>query len=155
MIQFTPAVLEVITRHGESAYPEECCGALLGTAVADLRRVSEAVPLENGSQEERRRRFVIRAEDYRAAERAAAERGLVLVGFYHSHPDHPALPSNYDLEHALPWHSYLILSVTGGQAGAWTVWVLKDDRSRLEPDEAETLPANRSTHGRSTQGGPA
>jgi proteasome lid subunit RPN8/RPN11 len=154
MIQFTHAVLDVITRHGESAYPEECCGALLGTAEPSSRRVSEALPLENGSQEERRRRFVIRAEDYRAAERAAQERGLVLVGFYHSHPDHPAMPSDYDLEHALPWHSYLILSVRDGQAEAWTVWTLKDDRSRLEPDEAEILPANRSTNGRSTKGGP-
>lgn len=136
MIRIEPEALKITTMHAEAAYPEECCGALLGTVTASDRHVSEVLPLDNCSREERRRRFVIDPEAYRMAERRATDRGLVLIGFYHSHPDHPARPSAYDLEHALPWHSYVIIAVEAGRAAAWTSWILAADRQRFEPEPA-------------------
>jgi proteasome lid subunit RPN8/RPN11 len=134
VIRCAPGVLEAIRRHGEADYPEECCGVLLGTADGDRRRVTRAAPLPNARPDARRRRFLVTAEDYRAAERDAEARGLTLIGFYHSHPDHPARPSAYDLEHALPWHAYLVLAVEAGRALECTAWVLAADRSRFEPE---------------------
>ena len=134
MIRFGAGVTGAICRHAEATYPEECCGVLLGRLAGQAREVVEALPRENSSTEERARRFLITAEDYRAAERAAGERGLTLSGFYHSHPDHPARPSQYDVEHALPWHSYVIVAVTQGRAAETTSWVLADDRSRFDPE---------------------
>ena len=135
MIELEPGVLDAIRRHGEADYPDECCGVLLGRTVAAGRRVTEARPLANARTDERRRRFLITAADYRRAEAAADSAGLVLVGFYHSHPDHPAAPSEYDREHALPWHAYLVLRVEAGRAAECTAWVLADDRSAFEPEE--------------------
>jgi len=127
-------VLRAIREHGEAAYPEECCGVLLGSVSGEERRVLEAAPLPNTRREERGRRFLIAPRDYRAAEREAEARGLLLLGFYHSHPDHPARPSQYDLEHALPWHSYVIVAVAGGRAADASSWVLSPDRSCFEPE---------------------
>jgi proteasome lid subunit RPN8/RPN11 len=134
VIALEAGVAEAIRRHGEATYPEECCGVMLGRVRGDTREVVEALPLSNSRTEERARRFLIGPEDYLAAERTATERGLALVGFYHSHPDHPARPSQYDLEHALPWHSYVIVAVAGGRAGEATSWVLAEDRSRFDPE---------------------
>jgi proteasome lid subunit RPN8/RPN11 len=135
MIALAAGVLDAIRRHGETAYPEECCGVVLGSVQGSDRRIVAAVPLENSRTEERQRRFLIRPADYRAAEAEAAARGLLLVGFYHSHPDHPARPSEYDREHALPWHSYLVLAVRDGHAGECTSWILSVDRARFEAEE--------------------
>jgi proteasome lid subunit RPN8/RPN11 len=138
VIVLGPGVLAAVRRHGEADYPEESCGVLLGTVSGDRRRVTEASPLPNARREERRRRFLVTPEDYRAAERDADARGLALVGFYHSHPDHPARPSAYDLEHALPWHSYVVLAVAAGEAGDCTSWVLAPDRSAFQPEVLES-----------------
>jgi proteasome lid subunit RPN8/RPN11 len=120
-----PGVLEAIQLHGRDAYPHECCGALLGLAGV----VHEAWPLPNTTEEGPRRRFLVRPGDYRAAERRAATDGLELMGFYHSHPDHPARPSQYDLDHAWPVFSYVIISVAEGRPGDITAWRLAADRS--------------------------
>jgi proteasome lid subunit RPN8/RPN11 len=135
VIELGPDVLDAIRRHGEADYPEECCGVLLGRVEGARRRIAVAMPLANARTDERRRRFLVTAEDYRAVERDALARGLDLVGFYHSHPDHPASPSEYDREHALPWHSYVVLAVEAGRAGACTSWVLAADRNAFEPEE--------------------
>jgi proteasome lid subunit RPN8/RPN11 len=82
-----------------------------------------------------RNRFSIAPDDFRAAERAARERGLELIGWYHSHPDHPPLPSEYDREQAWPWYSYIILSVVHGAPREIRSWRLSDDRVRFEPEE--------------------
>jgi proteasome lid subunit RPN8/RPN11 len=134
VIRIETEALASIRRHGETAYPEECCGALLGRVDTRCRQVSVALQLDNATLAERRRRFRIDPDAYRRAESAAAAAGLELVGFYHSHPDHPARPSAYDLEHALPWHSYVVLAVAGGAAGECTAWILAPDRSRFEPE---------------------
>jgi proteasome lid subunit RPN8/RPN11 len=127
----TPAVNEAIRRHGAETYPNECCGALYGTAGA----VSAIFVLPNMTEEGPRRRFLVRPSDYREAETRATELGAELLGFYHSHPDHPARPSQYDLDHAWPFFSYIIVSVRGGTPEDMTSWRLRDDRSAFDPEE--------------------
>jgi proteasome lid subunit RPN8/RPN11 len=130
-IGVTPAVDDAIRRHGEETYPHECCGALVGQS----GHVTVTVPLPNTTEEGPRRRFLVRPSDYRMAEAKAAELGGELLGFYHSHPDHPARPSQYDLDHAWPTFAYIIVAVATGHAGDMTVWWLKDDRSSFEEGE--------------------
>ena len=120
-----------IRDHGARDYPHECCGAMLGTDTGAGRQVRSLFPLVNRRDDSPRNRFSITPEDFRAAERAAAERGLDLIGWYHSHPDHPARPSEFDREHAWPWYSYVIVSVAAGAPEDLTSWVLQDDRSRF------------------------
>lgn len=123
-------VAEAIGRHGRDAYPHECCGALIGRG----GRVTEAFALPNTTDEGPRRRFLVRPEDYRAAERRAAAATAELVGFYHSHPDHPARPSRYDLEHAWPTFAYVILAVRGGEPAGMSAWRLRPDRSAFDEE---------------------
>ena len=130
-ITISQAVDDAIRRHGEETYPHECCGALVGHG----GRVTATVPLPNTTEEGPRRRFLVRPSDYRMAEGRAAELSGGLLGFYHSHPDHPARPSQYDLDHAWPTFAYVIVAVAAGRAGDMTVWWLKDDRSSFEEGE--------------------
>jgi len=125
-------VLEAIREHGRKTYPEECCGALLGVHGGERAAVRRIERLANNRGGQRRRRFRIDAADYRRVEAAAEEAGLVLLGFYHSHPDHPAVPSDYDREHAMPFFHYVVLSVRSGQPGAIASWVLSEDRAAFE-----------------------
>ena len=127
-LTITAAVDRAIRGHGQETYPHECCGALLGRAAG----VTDLVALPNTTEEGPRRRFLVRPSDYRLAERRATELGAELVGFYHSHPDHPARPSQYDLDHAWPTFAYIIVAVAQGAAADMTVWYLKDDRSSFE-----------------------
>lgn len=120
-----------IAVHAERTYPEECCGLMLGLQTGDEREVRETLEIDNSQDANRRRRFLISPEQYREAERLAAERNLELLGFYHSHPDHPAAPSDFDTEHALPWFTYVIMSVAEGKADRATAWVLEEDRVRF------------------------
>src|SRR5438046_8325029 len=103
------AVDSAIRTHGQEPYPHECCGALVGRD----GHVAAVVPLPNTTEEGPRRRFLVRPSDYRLAERRATELGAELLGFYHSHPDHPARPSQYDLDHAWPTFAYIIVAVAG------------------------------------------
>jgi proteasome lid subunit RPN8/RPN11 len=127
-VTITGGVDQAIRAHGQETYPHECCGALLGRG----DYVSGIVALPNTTEEGPRRRFLVRPSDYREAERRAGELGAELLGFYHSHPDHPARPSQYDLDHAWPTFAYVIVAVASGVAGDMTVWHLKDDRSTFE-----------------------
>ena len=133
-LRIARAVDQAIRRHGQETYPHECCGALVGTSAGAgaAAGVFDVVPLPNTTEEGPRRRFLVRASDYRLAERRASELGGELLGFYHSHPDHPARPSQYDLDHAWPTFAYIIVSVANGAARDMTVWYLKDDRSSFE-----------------------
>ena len=121
-------IAQAIRRHGEEAYPHECCGALVGRNDS----AAAVVALPNTTEEGPRRRFLVRPSDYRLAEQRAGELGGELLGFYHSHPDHPARPSQYDLDHAWPNFAYVIVSVAAGAAADMTVWWLKDDRTTFE-----------------------
>jgi proteasome lid subunit RPN8/RPN11 len=124
----TPEIDGAIRAHGQDTYPHECCGALVGHD----GRVTAVVPLPNTTEEGPRRRFLVRASDYRTAEQRASELGGDLLGFYHSHPDHPARPSQYDLDHAWPTFAYIIVAVAGAVSKDMTVWYLKEDRSSFE-----------------------
>jgi proteasome lid subunit RPN8/RPN11 len=128
-----------IRAHGVDTYPHECCGALLGRDGDGKREVIELVPLANRRDDSPRNRFEVMADDVRLAEKTAHEKRLELVGWYHSHPDSPARPSEYDRDHAWPWYSYVIVSVEKGVARDMTSWRLRDDRARYEREEIETV----------------
>ena len=119
-----------IRRHGHEAYPNECCGALIGTGTV----VTEAFSLPNTTEEGLRRRFLVRPADYRVAEKQATDLGGELLGFYHSHPDHPARPSQYDLDHAWPYFAYVIIAVERGEPKAMTSWRLREDRTTFDEE---------------------
>lgn len=121
--------------HARQTYPEECCGILLGNEEGGQKHVTDIVRIQNAREENRNRRFVITPEDYRDAERRAAGAGQTVLGFYHSHPDHPAVPSQFDLDHAMPWCSYIIIAVDAGIPVATRSWVLADDRSAFHEEE--------------------
>lgn len=133
-MQITREAEAAIRRHGEEAYPEECCGFLLGRVAGTENEVHTLVRAENRAPDERRtRRYAIPPETYLAAERAAEEQDMEVVGFYHSHPDHPARPSETDLAEAtFPGYSYVIVSVREGEAEELTTWSLAEDRSHFE-----------------------
>jgi proteasome lid subunit RPN8/RPN11 len=127
-LTITSGVDAAIRIHGQQTYPHECCGALVGRDAV----VTAIVALPNTTDEGPRRRFMVRPSDYQLAERRATELGGELLGFYHSHPDHPARPSQYDLDHAWPTFAYIIVAVADGTATDMTVWHLQEDRSRFE-----------------------
>ena len=139
MIHISDEQVGAVKAHGELAYPEECCGMLLGRYEDGAYSIKEVLAIENVQEGNRQRRFRISPAQYLAAERAAAERELTLLGFYHSHPDHPAIPSSFDTEHALPWFTYVIVRVTKRRAEEMTAWVLSPTRERFEQ---ETIAVN-------------
>ena len=120
-----------IRQHGAETYPHECCGALIGSDGV----VTASFALPNTTEEGPRRRFMVSPLDYREAERQASIAGGELLGFYHSHPDHPAKPSQYDLDHAWPFFSYIIVAVRAGVPEDMTSWRLREDRSAFDPEE--------------------
>jgi len=126
-----PGVSDAIRHHGVETYPDECCGALIGRDGV----VTATYALPNTTEEGPRRRFRVRPQDYREAERRASASGGDLLGFYHSHPDHPARPSQYDLDHAWPVFSYIIVSVQAGVAKDMTSWRLREDRSAFDEEQ--------------------
>ena len=144
-------VAERIRRHGAETFPHECCGALLGrdslaaekvsaqdeTPSKETREVLELFPLVNRRDDSPRNRFAVTADDVRDAEKAASRHGLEVIGWYHSHPDHPARPSDFDREHAWPWYSYVIVSVMAGKPADMTSWRLNDDRLNYSPEGIE------------------
>jgi proteasome lid subunit RPN8/RPN11 len=142
MLQLAPHLEKEIRGHGAKDYPHECCGAMLGTDGVAGREVRALFPLINRRDDSPRNRFSITPEDFRAAERAAAERGFDLLGWYHSHPDHPARPSEFDREHAWPWYSYVIVSVEGGTPKDLTSWRLEDDRSKFQSEDVSSVQAS-------------
>ncbi len=140
MIRLPETAIEAIHRHGRESYRDEACGAMYGRVIGDrgdVRDVARVAPLENARENERHRRFVITPDTYRRAEAEAARSGLTLLGFYHSHPDHPAYPSAYDLEHAFPFFSYVILSVENAEPKTMRSFVLANDRKEFLEEKVE------------------
>jgi cysteine synthase B len=138
-LAMTADVDAAIRGEAERGYPDECCGALIGRD----RIITDSVPIGNTSTGERRRRFLIGPDDYLRAERHAAGAGADLVGFYHSHPDHPPEPSAFDLAQAWPNLSYVIVSVRAGTAAGIRSWRLEPDRSRFR-EERLTVQSSRN-----------
>lgn len=133
MIAISLKVLDEIRAHGRDTYPEECCGGLLGRP-GDPARVIRIERIDNVRDLERARRYEVSPQDYLRLERLAAEESVELLGFYHSHPDHPAVPSAYDRDHAFPFFHYLVCAVASGHPGEVTAWVLSEDRGEFDPE---------------------
>ena len=129
-----PDAEKVVREHGQETYPYECCGFLYGNETEEGRRILKAVKADNDQEENQERRFQISPKQYMNAERKAAELGLDLLGIYHSHPDHPARPSEHDRKQAMPFFSYFIVSVQKGVSKQLTSWVLNPDFQFEEED---------------------
>jgi proteasome lid subunit RPN8/RPN11 len=140
-----------IGTHGSETYPHECCGALLGRDDESVREVLQLLPLPNRRNDSPRNRFELAPDDVRLAEKTARETGLELLGWYHSHPDAPARPSEFDRAHAWPWYSYIIVSVRGRQPVDMTSWRLQDDRSAYDSEAIQIVRASDGVLGRDAQ----
>ncbi len=124
-----------IHQEAQNAFPNECCGFLLGTTRGRSRLIDHALPVANSKEGDQRRRFEISPTDYLHAEQYAIASGKQLLGIYHSHPNHPAIPSEYDLAQALPFFSYLIVSVMEGRVEHWQSWRLCESRHEFLEEE--------------------
>ena len=129
-LEISREVLDAIRRHAVEGYPHEVCGLLLGSADDSTRRAAEAFHLENERVDSRENRYAVSGASMFRAERYASTKGLDVVGYYHSHPNAPARPSEFDLDHATwPGISYPIVAVIAGVAAEVRSWTLADDRS--------------------------
>jgi proteasome lid subunit RPN8/RPN11 len=137
MLRLSEAALQEIRRQGELAYPGECCGVLAGRT-GETKEVRRLMPMPNRRTDDPHR-YLIAPEDLRRVTVELTGAGLEILGYYHSHPDHPPIPSAFDLEHAWPWYSYLIVRVEDGGAHELASWVLADDRSIMHPESLEVF----------------
>jgi proteasome lid subunit RPN8/RPN11 len=129
-------ILAQINAHGETSYPEEGAGFLLGSVEGQQRVVSQIFTTENAREDAaRHNRYLVTPEDYLKAEITAERLGLDLIGVFHSHPDHPNRPSEFDREWAQPFFSYVITSVNDGKAVESRCWRLSEDRSKFEEEK--------------------
>lgn len=140
-LKISEGLLKRIEAHGVETFPYECCGALLGRDDGNGREVTELFGLSNRRDDSPRNRFEITPEDVLLAERTAREKKVDLIGWYHSHPNAPARPSEYDREHAWPWYSYIIVSIRDGAPKEMTSWRLQDDRAAYDPEVIESTAA--------------
>jgi len=140
MIILSAQQVRAIEAHAEQTYPNECGGMLLGSFGEDGKRsVTEIFPLENSSDENQQNRILLLPKDVLRAERRAHETKVDVIGYYHSHPEDEAVPSQYDLDHALPVWSYIIVSVRAEKAVDIRSWQMEDDRSRFNEEPIERI----------------
>lgn len=155
VLRINNAQREAICQHSARDYPSECCGVLMGDVNGELKHVRDVValknlrhdvnhaqellPVDDPARETERNRFLIDPLDQLRVEKEARARGLEVLGYYHSHPDHPARPSAYDREHAWPWYSYVIVSVERGIAKDLTCWGLAEDGGSFLPEAVEVV----------------
>ena len=138
-------LLNEIHTQGENAYPEEGAGLLLGYEQDGVRYVQSLLNLENAREDTaRHNRYLITAADMLGGEKEAERLGQNIIGIFHSHPDHPNHPSEFDREWAIPWYSYLITRIDSGQAVESKSWRLVDDRSGFSPEEIISTPEENS-----------
>ena len=129
-LELSRDILDKIHAHGEAAYPEEGAGFLLGQVNGEHRQVIDLLELVNAREDAaRHNRYLLTPQDYLRGEAEAARLGLDVLGVFHSHPDHPDRPSEFDREWAMPWFSYMITSVQAGHAVESRSWRLAEDRS--------------------------
>ena len=142
MLVVTPTLLRAIQAHGEAAYPNEGAGLLLGQAGDEHKTLADILPLANEWESgEQFHRYLITPRDMLRGETEAAQRGLDVIGIFHSHPDHVAEPSTMDRDWALPWFSYVITSVQSAKAAVSRAWLLRDDRSAFDEEPIQVSPA--------------
>ena len=140
MIKLKVKHLEEIKRIGEATYPHECCGVMVGAVEDDVKILTELFPAENRRTDSLQNRYLITSDFLLEVEKRLKITGGKVIGFFHSHPDVPAHPSSYDLEHAWPWYSYLIVSVRQGKAAEVYNWELSSDRLSFQQEELRILP---------------
>lgn len=129
-----------IRAHGEEMFPNECCGFMLGMSNGDGRVVVALLRAENDRESENQyNRFLITPEAFMKGEKTARAKGLEVLGFYHSHPNAAARPSQYDVDHAWPWYSYVIVSVLEKVSDTMTSWVLRADRSSFAEEQISVM----------------
>ena len=132
-------LLQEIQAHGEASYPEEGAGLMLGKTEDGRKSIVKLITFANAREDSaRHNRYLLTPQDYLHGEQEAARLGLDVLGVFHSHPDHPNRPSEFDREWALPWLSYLITSVQAGQAAGSRSWLLSEDRARFDEELIET-----------------
>ena len=137
-LEISSELLAQIHAHGEEAYPGEGAGFMLGNAAEDLRVVSAILKLPNAREESaRHNRYLLTPQDVLRSEEEAAKLGLDVIGVFHSHPDHPNEPSEFDRNWAMPWFSYMITSVKTGKAAGSRSWRLTEDRSAFNEEKIE------------------
>jgi proteasome lid subunit RPN8/RPN11 len=141
MLQLSFELEKIIRKDGETAYPNECCGVLIGEVDnAGVKTVKSTLTIDNAREDsEQYHRFLITPEDMMKAEQTARIMKYDVIGFYHSHPDHPSAPSGYDKDHALPFYSYVIVSVDSGKAQILTSWELTADRSEFTQEKINSI----------------
>ncbi len=135
MIEIESTPWQTMVSHAERTFPNECCGAMLGKISNGTKQVIDAVALQNAFAGEQAARYELHPEDLLAADKAARERGLDLIGIYHSHPDCDAYFSKTDLENSCPWYSFVVLSIKGGKFDHANSFLPDPDQTRAEPEE--------------------
>ena len=138
-LRISDALIRRIQAHGVETFPYECCGAMLGRDNETFREVVELLPLANRRDDSPRNRFEVTPSDVQMAEKKAREMQVDVIGWYHSHPNAPARPSEFDREHAWPWYSYVIVSVEEGGPRDTNSWRLRDDRSAYDREAIESV----------------
>lgn len=140
MIRIGDDAWQVMVEHAEAVFPNECCGAMLGSSDGETKRVTLALPLENVHSGPQATRYELRPEDLLQAENAARARGLDLIGIFHSHPDHDAYFSETDLKNSCPWYSFVVMSVKAGRYNHAKSFLPNMEQTEA-PEEALELPA--------------
>lgn len=136
----SPATFQQLQHQGEAAYPEEGAGLILGLDTGDKKLVTKLVMLDNSREDgTRHNRYLLSPEDYLQGETEAARLGVEVLGVFHSHPDHPNAPSEFDRENALPAFTYIITSINAGKASGSRSWHLREDRSSFDEEPIEIL----------------
>jgi proteasome lid subunit RPN8/RPN11 len=130
-----PDPWEAMVKHARETYPNECCGAMLGSIDGDQKQVLAALPLDNAFDGAQATRYELRPEDLLAADRAARQRKMDLIGIYHSHPDCDAYFSKTDLQNSCPWYSFVVLSIRKGQFHHANSWLPNFDQTEAVKEE--------------------
>ena len=138
-ITFSKNQYQKMIEDGNQAFPDECCGGILGTQENGRKIVTHIIPIDNVSEENKKRRFMIRPKDYRNLEKLAKKENVSLLGFYQSHPKHPAIPSETDKVFAWPFLSYIIFSVFEDSIGDFFSYTFNPDQKEFELEDSQIL----------------
>jgi proteasome lid subunit RPN8/RPN11 len=135
MIHIESGPWAAMVAHARAAYPNECCGAMLGVTDGESKTVRESIALENAFEGAQAARYELRPEDLIAADKAARDRGMDLIGIYHSHPDCDAYFSHTDLQNSCPWYSFVVLSIQKGEFNHANSWLPNFDQTEAAREE--------------------
>ena len=123
-----------IENQAKKSYPNECCGLLIGMNTSE-KKVVEVRPAQNWNTERSHDRYVIERKEFEKIDKEAVKKGFQIIGVYHSHPDHPAIPSAYDTEHACSWFSYIIVAVEKGETTDIKSWIFNEEKKQFEEEK--------------------